>query len=183
MMRQTTMESIPSTLLNFVTLSSHWWSHTYAYTHWFPGYSAPTPAGLQEWAVKQMYQFCCKHELPEVWVYLWENWYRAGRWEIWACSCNPCIPVIEDNHDAWELVSILLQNKWHFTHYSHIAGITSRKTFSIISTSLTLISWYGSLWPNLHRHTIGNWISQWMWLGDTMSYPAGGNNSDGIGIN
>ena len=59
-----------------------------------PGYSAPTPAGIQEWAVKQMYQFCCKHELPEAWAYLWENWYRAGRWEIWACSCNPCIPVL-----------------------------------------------------------------------------------------
>ena len=59
-----------------------------------PGYSAPTPAGIREWAVKQMYEFCHKHELPEVWAYLWENWYRPGRWEIWARSCNPCIPVL-----------------------------------------------------------------------------------------
>ena len=59
-----------------------------------PGYSALTPAGIREWAVKQMYQFYCKYELPEAWAYLWENWYRAGRWEILAHSCNPCIPVL-----------------------------------------------------------------------------------------
>ena len=40
-----------------------------------PGYSHPSPDGIKEWAVKQMYQFCLKEKLPETWAYLWENWY------------------------------------------------------------------------------------------------------------
>jgi hypothetical protein len=60
-----------------------------------PGYSAPTPKGIREWAVKQMYEFCCKHDLREVWAYLWENWYRPGRWELWARSCHPEIPILK----------------------------------------------------------------------------------------
>jgi hypothetical protein len=46
-----------------------------------PGYSAPTPRGIREWAVKQMYEFCYEHDLREAWAYLWENWYirKMGR--------------------------------------------------------------------------------------------------------
>ncbi|KAJ7048676.1 hypothetical protein C8F01DRAFT_1276477 [Mycena amicta] len=28
----------------------------------------------------------------KVWAYLWENWYRLGRWELWARSAHPTIP-------------------------------------------------------------------------------------------
>ncbi len=45
-----------------------------------PGYSHPDAEGIKHWAVQSMYNFCVKHDLPEVWVYLWENWYRKGRW-------------------------------------------------------------------------------------------------------
>ena len=54
-----------------------------------PGYSAPTPEGIKAWAVKQSYEFCVLHDLPNLWAYLWENWYRRGRWELWARSANP----------------------------------------------------------------------------------------------
>ena len=54
-----------------------------------PGYSAPTPEGIKAWAVKQIYEFCVLHDLPNLWAYLWENWYRCGRWELWARSGNP----------------------------------------------------------------------------------------------
>jgi len=60
-----------------------------------PGYSAPTPAGVREWAVKQMYNYCHENDLYEVWAYLWENWYRSGRWELWARSANSEIPVLK----------------------------------------------------------------------------------------
>lgn len=49
-----------------------------------PGYARPSPKGIRYWAVQQMYNFCVKHDLREVWAYLWENWYRTGRWELWA---------------------------------------------------------------------------------------------------
>ena len=54
-----------------------------------PGYSAPTPEGIKAWSVKQIYEFCILHDLPNLWAYLWENWYRCGRWELWARSANP----------------------------------------------------------------------------------------------
>ena len=54
-----------------------------------PGYSAPTPEGIKAWAVKQSYEFCVLHDLPNLWAYLWENWYRRRRWELWARSANP----------------------------------------------------------------------------------------------
>ena len=54
-----------------------------------PGYSAPTPEGIKAWAVRQIYEFCTLRDLPNLWAYLWENWYRRGRWELWARSVNP----------------------------------------------------------------------------------------------
>jgi hypothetical protein len=35
-----------------------------------PGYSAPTPEGIKAWAVKQIYEFCFLHDLPNLWAYL-----------------------------------------------------------------------------------------------------------------
>ena len=65
-----------------------------------PGYAAPNSAAIRIWAVKQAYEFCVKNELPEVWAYLWENWYRKGRWDLWAANTCP-----EDNDDTREPVS------------------------------------------------------------------------------
>jgi hypothetical protein len=60
-----------------------------------PGYSAPTPEGIREWAVKSMYQYCEANELPEVWAYLWGNWYRRGRWNLWARAESAEIPLLK----------------------------------------------------------------------------------------
>jgi hypothetical protein len=61
-----------------------------------PGYSARNLEGIKAWAVKQMYDFCVLHDLPNLWAYLWENWYRHGRWELWArCSASDEIPRLK----------------------------------------------------------------------------------------
>jgi hypothetical protein len=60
-----------------------------------PGYAAPNPTAIRQWAVKQVYRFCMKNKLPEVWAYLWGNWYRKGRWELWARSGHDQIPVLK----------------------------------------------------------------------------------------
>jgi len=60
-----------------------------------PGYSAPTPEGIKAWAVKQMYEFCHEQDLPNLWAYLWENWYRSGRWELWSRASDPKIPRLK----------------------------------------------------------------------------------------
>ncbi|KAF7358846.1 SWIM-type domain-containing protein [Mycena sanguinolenta] len=51
-----------------------------------PGYAHPSAEGIRRWAVLQMYKFCVEAGLREVWAYLWENWYRSSRWELWARS-------------------------------------------------------------------------------------------------
>jgi hypothetical protein len=60
-----------------------------------PGYSAPDPLSIRCWAVKRIYEFCWDHDLRELWAYLWENWYRADRWGLWACSSHPEIPRLK----------------------------------------------------------------------------------------
>lgn len=54
-----------------------------------PGYAPPDPSSIYRWAVEQMYQFCHKHNLVEMWAYMWSNWYRPSRWTLWARSYHP----------------------------------------------------------------------------------------------
>ncbi|KAN0133621.1 hypothetical protein V8E53_008568 [Lactarius tabidus] len=70
-----------------------------------PGYSAPTPEGIKAWAVKQIYEFCVQRELPNLWAYLWENWYRCGRWELWARSVDP-------REIPWLKTTMLVEGRW-----------------------------------------------------------------------
>ncbi|EEB88766.1 hypothetical protein MPER_13221 [Moniliophthora perniciosa FA553] len=82
-----------------------------------PGYSAPTAEGIRYWAVKQMYQFCEEHDLREVWAYLWENWYRPKRWNLWARSVYPEIPHLK--------TTMILESHWRrikhdFLHHFHM---------------------------------------------------------------
>ena len=60
-----------------------------------PGYCHPSRAGIHEWATKQMYGYCVENDLPEVWAYMYGNWYRCGRWALWARSQCSDIPVLK----------------------------------------------------------------------------------------
>ncbi|KAJ6552665.1 hypothetical protein DFH09DRAFT_925044 [Mycena vulgaris] len=82
-----------------------------------PGYAEPSPEGIKRWAVMQMYKFCVEHALQEVWAYLWENWYRSSRWELWARSVHPEIPVLK--------TTMILESHWRrikhdFLHHFHM---------------------------------------------------------------
>ncbi|KAJ7336982.1 hypothetical protein DFH08DRAFT_656040, partial [Mycena albidolilacea] len=82
-----------------------------------PGYAHLSPKGIKCWAVLQMYKFCVEHNLREVWAYLWENWYRSSRWELWARSVHPEIPVLK--------MTMILKSHWRrikhaFLHHFHM---------------------------------------------------------------
>ncbi|KAJ6483695.1 hypothetical protein DFH09DRAFT_1340301 [Mycena vulgaris] len=82
-----------------------------------PGYAEPSPEGIKRWAVQQMYKFCVEHGLPEVWAYLWENWYCESRWALWARSMYPEIPVLK--------TTMILESHWRrikhdFLHHFHM---------------------------------------------------------------
>ncbi|KAH9959718.1 hypothetical protein BGW80DRAFT_1131454, partial [Lactifluus volemus] len=82
-----------------------------------PGFCPPDAKLIKKWAVQRMYDFCLRHKLPEVWVYLWENWYRAGRWELWARCAHKLIPVLK--------TTMILESHWRrikhdFLHHFHM---------------------------------------------------------------
>ncbi|KAJ7479127.1 hypothetical protein FB451DRAFT_1450936 [Mycena latifolia] len=82
-----------------------------------PGYAPPNPAGIKRWAVKQMYEYCVGNDLPEAWAYLWENWYRNGRWELWARAPHPQIPRLK--------TTMMVESHWRrikrdFLHHFHM---------------------------------------------------------------
>lgn len=85
-----------------------------------PGYAAPNPAAIKQWAVQQMYGFCVKNELPEVWAYLWENWYRKGRWDLWARSVDPLIPVLKTTMilESQSVICYMCSDKPTDTHHN-----------------------------------------------------------------
>jgi len=60
-----------------------------------PGYCPPNPTDIRKWAVRQIYHYCQDNDLREVWAYLWENWYRADRWLLWARSMFHEIPRLK----------------------------------------------------------------------------------------
>jgi hypothetical protein len=35
-------------------------------------------------AVKDMYNFCFKNDLAQVWAYQWNWWYTPNQWKLWA---------------------------------------------------------------------------------------------------
>jgi hypothetical protein len=55
----------------------------------------PSAEGVREWAVRKAYNFCHENDLPELWAYLWGNWYRWGRWQLWARAPNKEIPRLQ----------------------------------------------------------------------------------------
>lgn len=42
-------------------------------------------------AVHEMYSFCVKRGLREVWGYFWTSWYAPQRWKLWARSTSPFV--------------------------------------------------------------------------------------------
>jgi hypothetical protein len=59
-----------------------------------PGYVDADRRAIREWGVRKIYNFCIKWELPHLWAYMWENWLRPGRWELWARSVHDLIPIV-----------------------------------------------------------------------------------------
>lgn len=91
-------------------------NHHYCAHPLIPGYAKPTKEAIRHWAVKQIYDYCVIHDLREVWAYLWENWYRAGRWELWARSAYPEIPRLR--------TTMIMESHWRrikedFLHHFH----------------------------------------------------------------
>ncbi|EGN95280.1 hypothetical protein SERLA73DRAFT_77294 [Serpula lacrymans var. lacrymans S7.3] len=79
---------------------------------------------------KQMYQFCVVNDLREAWAYLWENWYRLGRWELWAQSYHDEIPVLKTTmilESHWRRIKHDILHHFHKPHVDLLAWVLVMK--------------------------------------------------------
>ncbi|EIN04915.1 hypothetical protein PUNSTDRAFT_75437 [Punctularia strigosozonata HHB-11173 SS5] len=53
------------------------------------------PSEIHEGAVSNMYHFCVKYGLSQVWEYMWNRWYCPEQWKLWARSVSLEIPVLK----------------------------------------------------------------------------------------
>ncbi|SJL10785.1 uncharacterized protein ARMOST_14179 [Armillaria ostoyae] len=46
-------------------------------------------------AVRDMYEHCFRHNLSQVWAYMWNRWYTPKQWVLWARSACDTIPRLK----------------------------------------------------------------------------------------
>ncbi|KAF7300749.1 SWIM-type domain-containing protein [Mycena kentingensis (nom. inval.)] len=95
-----------------------------------PGDCAPSAEAIRYWAVDQLYKFCVKYNLRGPWAYLWENWYRLGRWELWTRAAHSTIPrlrttMICESH--WRLIKEDYLPHFHSPRVDMLAWVLVKK--------------------------------------------------------
>ena len=63
-------------------------------------------------AVKDMYDFCFKNNLAQVWVYLWNRWYTPNQWKLWARSADSAIYVLK--------TTMVVESLWRNLKHRHL---------------------------------------------------------------
>ncbi|KAJ3979402.1 hypothetical protein F5890DRAFT_1421394 [Lentinula detonsa] len=51
-----------------------------------------TAEQIHQQATQDVYQYCRKHGLVQVWAYLWNRWYTPKQWILWARASCDAIP-------------------------------------------------------------------------------------------
>ena len=64
---------------------------------------------IYEGAVRDLWEYCYRHGLRQVWSYMWNCWYERSKWCLWARSQNSFIPPIR--------TTMIAKSFWkHFKH-------------------------------------------------------------------
>jgi hypothetical protein len=85
-----------------------------------PGYARPNEVAIRWWAVQEMYDFCVRNRLCELWAYLWGNWYRPQRWTLWARSTSDEIPRLR--------TTMVCESQYVFIYISLLYSVISSLT-------------------------------------------------------
>ncbi|KAH8809504.1 hypothetical protein DL96DRAFT_1717031 [Flagelloscypha sp. PMI_526] len=108
-----------------------------------PGEAAPNSDAIHEWAVRRMYQYCEENDLPELWAYLWENWLRPTRWELWARSaqvtelCLLKTTMIMESH--WRRIKVDFLCHYHSPRLDFFIHILVKKLLPHYYEKLTVL--------------------------------------------
>ncbi|KAK1216777.1 hypothetical protein PQX77_001906 [Marasmius sp. AFHP31] len=124
-----------------------------------PGFSAPTPEGIRYWAVKQVYDYCYANDLKELWAYLWENWYRAARWKLWARSSYPSeVPRLK--------TTMILESHWKQLKHAYLDHFSNPRIDFLI---WIVVVRAGNAYLNSFQHISidnGRWTHRSSWRKD-----------------
>jgi hypothetical protein len=72
-----------------------------------------TATQIRYLCVYEMYHFCKRRGLREVWAYLWNSWYRTDMWDLWARSSDP-------THLSRLRTTMTVENHWKLLKHHHI---------------------------------------------------------------
>ncbi|CAG8765331.1 13442_t:CDS:1, partial [Cetraspora pellucida] len=64
---------------------------------------------IWEKSVLEINQFCCDHNLFNLWLYLWSEWYSYNKWILWARAANNTISHIKTTMIVEYLCYILIR--------------------------------------------------------------------------
>ncbi|KLO18448.1 hypothetical protein SCHPADRAFT_819801, partial [Schizopora paradoxa] len=71
-----------------------------------------TPLEIRTKAVSEMYQYCKKRGLRELWGYAWASWYSPAKWKLWARSNSEYITRLRTTMNA--------ENHWRQVKHNHL---------------------------------------------------------------
>ena len=70
---------------------------------------------IRRTAVFEMYDFCKKRGLREVWGYMWANWYSPRRWKLWARSTSPYLSRLR--------TTVGVENFWQQLKHTYLHNV------------------------------------------------------------
>ncbi|KAF8325049.1 uncharacterized protein EI90DRAFT_3157113 [Cantharellus anzutake] len=85
---------------------------------------------IRDNSVQEMYTFCIKRGLADVWGYLWTSWYSPLAWKLWARSSNPSIL-------SRLRTTMTAEKHWQYLKHTHLGFMHRPRLDQTIYTMIT----------------------------------------------
>lgn len=91
-----------------------------------------TAAEIRDCAVFEMYKFCLRRGLCEVWAYLWMSWYQPSRWKLWARSTSPYLSRLR--------TTTTVENHWKQLKHEHLHHLVRPRLDQLVWILITEVT-------------------------------------------
>ncbi|EIN11346.1 hypothetical protein PUNSTDRAFT_63578 [Punctularia strigosozonata HHB-11173 SS5] len=113
------------------------------------------PSEIHEGTVSDMYHFCVKYGLSQVWVYMWNQWYCPEQWKLWAQSVSFETPVLK--------LTMIVESLWRVLKHRDLSNFNRPRldlvTYIILMKTLPRVqNWIRII---LSHPGCGNAITEW----------------------
>lgn len=90
-----------------------------------------TAEQIRESCVKDMYFYCFDNKLPQVWSYLWNNWYCPTKWVLWARSESDLISVLR--------TTMIVEGFWNGLKHTTLSAFRDPRLDLVTHLVITLV--------------------------------------------